>query len=131
MCRTNHFSVKTGLWLVVLVAMQWHLAEAASPFRFLRELFENTAKHADDTAKHIDDAIVTSRPEVGVVSGATRAARAASRMQNDERRQEQDAFGHQEWCGIAAGICLISAAYLLLAPKLHSHKKNSRRPTSL
>lgn len=125
MTRRSRRLLINALGFVALGAMPCQFTEAANPFRFFRELFENTAKHADDAAKHIDDVLIQPRRENGIVDGAARAVRVASRTQRDEKKQDQDSWGYQEWCGIAGGICLLTAAYLLLSPKPHSPRKDS------
>ncbi len=123
MSLSNRWLVRNALAFVALAAMQWQCAEAANPFRFLRELFETTAKHAGDAATHIDDIPLEARVGSGVARGAERAVRSASRPHRDESRERESAFGFQEWCGVMGAICLLAAAYLMFAPKIQSRRK--------
>lgn len=124
MSRWSHRLLIKAIGFVVFAALPWQYAEAGSPFRFFRELFENTAKHADDAAKHIDDVFIPPRPEDAAAKATQTAVRAASRQRRGESKQDEDAWGYQEWCGTGAGICLLAVAYLVLAPRVLPRAKD-------
>ena len=124
MSQRSHRLLINGFGFVALASLPWQYADAGSPFRFFRELFENTAKHADDAAKHIDDVLIRPGPEDVVAKATQTAVRVASRQRRGESKQDEDAWGYQEWCGTGAGICLLAAAYLVLAPRVRPRAKD-------
>ncbi len=121
--RSHRLLIKV-FGFIAFASLPWQYAEAGSPFRFFRELFENTAKHADDAAKHIDDVLIQPRPEDVVAKATQTAVRAASRQRRGESKQDDNAWGYQEWCGTGAGICLLLVAYLVLTPGARPRAKN-------